>query len=479
MGPTRAADRAARAPGAKVAYLIPTFQNLIGRTTPAARRAVIAAAAAGGGAAAGRGWTVFRAAPGRRGTSTCWRRSHAPERTIVVQTLSKEIWLGLADRVPAGACGCCAGRSRWPSRPPTCTLRPWRRWRPTPAGGARPGREETAPGSRAHHRRRRDAPRWPACRSSCPRGHALERGPEGGLFIWVRPPGGLRRRRDLLRARSSGARPSWPGSYFYAGEEEPWRNTLARVLRHGDAGRAASTASSVAALPWQGQIEVDMTERPPPLPGTRARRAARARRGRPQRNESEDGTEDEPSPRGGRWRSASSAAAGRWWPSSAWGPGRPSMCIRRARRGVVDAALDAGARFFDTRRCTAPPSACSPRASVGAAKRRSWRPRCGRPTTARPSPGRARAGVRRRGSTSTRSTTWSAGARGSTARAPARRGRWARSAPPTTARRRSRAAAGHAHRPDRARSRSPTTRWSARSSAGYSRWQRTSASAWS
>ena len=72
------------------------------------------------------------------------------------------------------------------------------------------------------------------------------------------------------------------------------------------------------------------------------------------------------------------------------------------------------------------------------------------------------------------------GAAARPARAAARRGQGRpRSARRTTARRRSASSRGHAQRPDHARSRSPTTRTSARSSARSCRSPRNSASAWS
>src|SRR5690349_13741653 len=83
----------ARRHGAKVAYLIPTFQNPTGRTMPAERRAAVAAAAAEAGL-----WLVEDdpySALRLEGEDVELLAAHAPERTIVVQTLSKVLSPGL------------------------------------------------------------------------------------------------------------------------------------------------------------------------------------------------------------------------------------------------------------------------------------------------------------------------------------------------------------------------------------------------
>src|SRR3954451_20030591 len=84
---------AARARAAKVAYLSPTFQNPTGRTMPAERRAAIAEAAAECGL-----WLVEDdpySALRLEGEDVELLASHAPERTIVIQTLSKVLAPGL------------------------------------------------------------------------------------------------------------------------------------------------------------------------------------------------------------------------------------------------------------------------------------------------------------------------------------------------------------------------------------------------
>ena len=86
----------ARATGAKVAYLIPTFQNPTGRTMPAERRAALAEAA---GRPRACGWSRTT-----RTARCAWRASDvdllaaqpaARDRTIVIQTLSKVLSPGL------------------------------------------------------------------------------------------------------------------------------------------------------------------------------------------------------------------------------------------------------------------------------------------------------------------------------------------------------------------------------------------------
>ena len=87
---------AARATGAKVAYLIPTFQNPTGRTMPAERRAALAEAAAARRPVARGGRPVQRAAARRRAGRPAGRASPPrSDRTIVIQTLSKVLSPGL------------------------------------------------------------------------------------------------------------------------------------------------------------------------------------------------------------------------------------------------------------------------------------------------------------------------------------------------------------------------------------------------
>ncbi len=93
----------ARAHGAKVAYLIPTFQNPTGRTMPAERRAALAEAAAEAGL-----WLVeddpYSALrlDGER-VDLLAAQPAARDRTIVIQTLSQGALARPADRLPARA----------------------------------------------------------------------------------------------------------------------------------------------------------------------------------------------------------------------------------------------------------------------------------------------------------------------------------------------------------------------------------------
>src|SRR3954465_12344009 len=84
---------AARTHGAKVAYLIPTFQNPTGRTMPSERRAALAEAAAQTGL-----WLVEDdpySALRLQGSDVELLAAHPPERPIVIQTLSKVLSPGL------------------------------------------------------------------------------------------------------------------------------------------------------------------------------------------------------------------------------------------------------------------------------------------------------------------------------------------------------------------------------------------------
>ena len=118
--------------GARVLYTVPTFHNPTGRTLPLERRRALAAVAERHGL-----WLIeddpygelrYRGEP----LPSLATLPGAEDRTLALSTLSKVAAPG------CGSAGCarpshCAGRSWWPSRPPTCTRRPSTR-RPPRAG---------------------------------------------------------------------------------------------------------------------------------------------------------------------------------------------------------------------------------------------------------------------------------------------------------------------------------------------------------
>jgi len=204
----------ARETGAKVAYFIPTFQNPTGRTMPAARRAAVAAAAAEAGL-----WLVEDdpySALRLEGEDVDLLAASAPERTIVVQTLSKVLSPGLRIgylRAPAALRGPLAvAKQAADLHTSTVAQMAAERWLAAHDLG------EHIAGLAAHYRPRRDA-LLTGLEEFLPEGTRCTR-PEGGLFIWVRLPEGYDAAEILPRAIERGVA-FVPGKYFYAGEEDP------------------------------------------------------------------------------------------------------------------------------------------------------------------------------------------------------------------------------------------------------------------
>jgi 2-aminoadipate transaminase len=210
---------AARATGAKVAYLIPTFQNPTGRTMPLERRAALAEAAAQAGL-----WLVEDdpySALRLEGEPVALLAAQpaARERTIVIQTLSKVLSPGLRIgylRAPAALRGPLAvAKQAADLHTSTVAQLAAERWRATHDLG------EHIAGLAAHYRPRRDA-LLAALQEHLPAGSRTTT-PEGGLFIWVELPVGYDAEAILARAIAGGVA-FVPGQYFYAGE--PKRETL-------------------------------------------------------------------------------------------------------------------------------------------------------------------------------------------------------------------------------------------------------------
>ncbi len=339
--------------GAKVAYLIPTFQNPTGRTMPAERRAAIAEAAVQPpGCGSSRTTRTARCA-WRARTSTCWPRTRPTARSSSRRS----------PRCSRRACGSATCAPPQALRGPlvvakqaadlhtsTVAQLAAERWLAAHDLG------EHIAGLAAHYRPRRDA-LLAGLEEHLPPGSRCTH-PEGGLFIWVELPEGHDAEAILARAIDAGIA-FVPGKYFYAGEAPAQH--AARQLRHGD-----------------------------------ARGADRGRQASGRRH---------------RWSIVSSAAAARRSPSSAWARGRRWIPTESATSSSTPRWTPA--RPSSTpRRCTARPRACSRTASRAAATRRSSPTSCGRPTTRRRSrrPTARWSGTAR--STSTRSTTSSAGAPG-------------------------------------------------------------------
>ena len=325
----------ARETGAKVAYLIPTFQNPTGRTMPAARRAALAAAAAEAGL-----WLVEDdpySALRLEGEDVDLLAAYAPERTIVVQTLSKVLSPGLRIgyvRAPAALRGPLAVAKQaadlHTSTVAQMAAAALARRRTTSASTS-PGWPRTT--GRAATRC------WPACASSCPRARVLHRARGRPVHLGARCPDGYDAAEILPRAIERGVA-FVPGEYFYAGEPVPAH--AAGLVRHRHAGRAARGRRPSR----RGLLGVGpgMPERPHP-DMDRVRDALRERdedvpespKRRPKRS----------AVRGGRWRRVSSAAAGRSVPVVGMGTWQ-TLDVRGTRDEVVHAALDAGATFLDT-----------------------------------------------------------------------------------------------------------------------------------
>jgi 2-aminoadipate transaminase len=201
----------ARREGAKVAYLIPTFQNPTGRTMPAERRAAIAAAAAEAGL-----WLVEDdpySALRLEGQDADLLAAWAPERTLVIQTLSKVLSPGLRIgylRAPAALRGPLAvAKQAADLHTSTVTQLAAERWLAEHDLG------EHIASLAAHYRPRRDA-LLEGLREHLPAGTRLTE-PEGGLFIWVELPDGYDAEAILPGAIERGVA-FVPGQYFYAGQ---------------------------------------------------------------------------------------------------------------------------------------------------------------------------------------------------------------------------------------------------------------------
>src|SRR4051794_17464982 len=206
----------ARATGAKVAYLIPTFQNPTGRTMPAERRAAIAEAAAAAGL-----WLVEDdpySALRLEGEDVDLLAAQpaARDRTIVIQTLSKVLSPGLRIgylRAPAALRGPLAvAKQAADLHTSTVTQLAAERWLTAHDLG------EHIAGLAAHYRPRRDA-LLAGLQEHLPAGSVCTE-PEGGLFIWVTLPEGHDAAEILPRAIERGVA-FVPGKYFYAGEADP------------------------------------------------------------------------------------------------------------------------------------------------------------------------------------------------------------------------------------------------------------------
>jgi 2-aminoadipate transaminase len=206
----------ARREGARLAYLIPTFQNPTGRTLSVERRAALAEAAAAAGL-----WLVEDdpySALRLDGEPVDLLAAHpaASDRTIVVQTLSKVLSPGLRIgylRAPAALRGPLAvAKQAADLHTSTVAQLAAERWLAHHDLGAH------IAGLAAHYRPRRDA-LLDALARHLPAGSKWTR-PEGGLFVWVTLPGGYDAERVLPLAIERGVA-FVPGRYFYAGEPAP------------------------------------------------------------------------------------------------------------------------------------------------------------------------------------------------------------------------------------------------------------------
>jgi 2-aminoadipate transaminase len=208
--------RVARSSGARVAYLIPTFQNPTGRTLGAERRAALAEAAAAAGL-----WLVEDdpySALRLEGEPVQLLAAHpaARERTIVVQTLSKVLSPGLRIgylRAPEALYGALAvAKQAADLHTSTVAQLAAERWL------ARHDVVAHMRGLAAHYRPRRDA-LLGGLAAHLPPGSTFTR-PQGGLFVWVTLPDGFDAEAVLPRAIERGVA-FVPGRHFFAGEHIP------------------------------------------------------------------------------------------------------------------------------------------------------------------------------------------------------------------------------------------------------------------
>lgn len=231
---------AARRTGAKVAYLIPTFQNPTGRTIPPERRAALATAAATAGL-----WLIeddpysalrLDGEP----VDLLAAQPAARERTIVIQTLSKVLSPGLRIgylRAPAALRGpLTVVKQAADLHSSTVAQLAAERWL------ASHDLPRHIAGLAEHYRPRRDA-LLAALREHLPAGSRTTT-PAGGLFIWVTLPDGHDTEAILPRALDRGVT-FVPGAHFYAGT--PRRETLRVSFATATPAELADGAARIAA----------------------------------------------------------------------------------------------------------------------------------------------------------------------------------------------------------------------------------------
>ncbi len=206
----------AHAHRAKVAYLIPTFQNPTGRTMSAERRAAIAEAAAEAGL-----WLVEDdpySALRLEGEPVDLLGAHpaARDRTLVIQTLSKVLSPGLRlgyVRAPASLFAPLAvAKQAADLHSPTINQLAAAVWLARHDLGAH------IASLAEHYRPRRDA-LLAGLAAHLPEGSTWTE-PEGGLFVWVTLPDGMDSEALLPAALERGVA-FVPGRFFYAGAGRP------------------------------------------------------------------------------------------------------------------------------------------------------------------------------------------------------------------------------------------------------------------
>ena len=207
---------AAARTGARVAYLIPTFQNPTGRTLSAERRRALAEAAAAADL-----WLVeddpYSALrlDGER-VDLLAAQPAARDRTMVIQTLSKVLSPGLRIgyiRAPATLYPALAvAKQAADLHTSTVAQLAAERWLAAHDLG------EHIRGLKGHYRPRRDA-LLAALERELPAGSTWTR-PDGGLFVWVTLPAGVDAEAVLPRAVERGVA-FVPGRHFFAGEPVP------------------------------------------------------------------------------------------------------------------------------------------------------------------------------------------------------------------------------------------------------------------
>jgi 2-aminoadipate transaminase len=207
---------AARASGARLAYLIPTFQNPTGRTLSAERRRALAEAAAAADL-----WLVeddpysalrIDGEP----VDLLAAQPAARDRTVVIQTLSKILSPGLRLgylRAPESLYPALAvAKQAADLHSSTVAQLAAERWL------ARHDLAAHVRGLETHYRPRRDA-LLAALERELPAGSTWTR-PAGGLFVWVTLPAGHDAEAVLPRAIERGVA-FVPGRHFFAGDPVP------------------------------------------------------------------------------------------------------------------------------------------------------------------------------------------------------------------------------------------------------------------